>query len=272
MFNTIGLISKPNDFTSEKTILKLAEFLNNIAIKTVYDVEKIRSKADLIIVVGGDGSLLSTAREFINDSIPILGVNLGRLGFLVDVLPQDMYDVIEEVLNKEFVKEKRNLLSCQVFDSDDELITKHCAFNDVVVHKQESLRMIEFEVYIDDKFVNSQHSDGLIVSTPTGSTAYALSSGGPIMHPELDSVVLVSICPHTLSNRPLVVSAQSKINIYVNETMGATVSLDGQIEVVLKPGQYLTISEHENYVQLLHPKNYDYFNVIRSKLHWGGKL
>jgi NAD+ kinase len=183
-----------------------------------------------------------------------------------------MFDIVAKVLNGEFTKEERCLLSCQI-EKDNKILNSSLALNDVVVHRKEILRMIEFEVFIDDKFVNTQRADGLIVTTPTGSTAYALSSGGPIMHPGVNAIGIVSISPHTMSHRPLLVPGESEVIIRVKEAEGGvTVSFDGQTSFSIEPDQDIRVQQHANFVHLLHPKNYDYFEIIRSKLHWSKEL
>ncbi|QKQ24556.1 NAD(+) kinase [Candidatus Ruthia endofausta] len=272
MFNTIGIITKPNDSVSEDTAIELREFLSTQGVSMVFDDKSIAQQADLIIVLGGDGSLLSTARSFVDNNIPILGINLGRLGFLADVPLTDMLDIVSEVLNGKYTKEKRCLLSCQI-ERNNEALDNFLALNDVVIHRKEHLKMVEFDVYIDDKFVNNQRADGLIITTPTGSTAYALSSGGPIMHPGVNVIGLVSICPHTMSHRPLLVSGDSEVVIQVKDSdNGAIVSFDGQTSVAIKAGQDIRVRQHSSLIHLLHPKDYDYFEIIRSKLHWSRKL
>lgn len=272
MFNTIGIITKPNHRTSEETADELKDFLQKQGVGVVVISEQIAEQADLIIVVGGDGTLLNTARDFVDANIPILGVNLGRLGFLADVALEAMFIVVTQVLNGEFSKEERALLSCKVMQ-DDVILKQNLAFNDVVVHRRGALRMIEFDVFIDDKFVNTQRADGLIVTTPTGSTAYALSSGGAIMHPGVNAIELVSICPHTMSHRPLLVPGDSEISIQIKSAVkGVDVSFDGQVSFAMTSSETICIRQHSSFIHLLHPKDYDYFDIIRSKLHWGRKL
>ena len=272
MFNTIGIITKPNDPRSDDKARELAAFLKDKNVAVVKDDEQIIEQADLIIVMGGDGSLLNTARTFVDKKIPILGINLGRLGFLADVPVTNMEEIVSEVLNGDFIKEERRLLSCQV-EQNGKILGQFLALNDAVVHRTETLKMIEFDLFIDDKFVNNQRADGLIITTPTGSTAYALSSGGPIMHPGIDAIGLVSICPHTMSHRPLLVPGDSEVIIKVkNSEDGAIVSFDGQTSVSIKAGQDIRLHQYSNAISLLHPKNYNYFKIIRSKLHWGTKL
>ena len=272
MFNTIGIITKPNDPRSDDKARELITLLKDKNVAVVQDDKQITEQADLIIVVGGDGSLLNTARTFVDKKIPILGINLGRLGFLADVPVTNMEEIVSEVLNGDFTKEERRLLSCQV-EQDGKILRQFLALNDAVVHRTETLKMIEFDLFIDDKFVSNQRADGLIITTPTGSTAYALSSGGPIMHPGVDAIGLVSICPHTMSHRPLLVPGDSEIVIKVkNSEDGAIVSFDGQTSVPIKTGQDIRLHQYSSAIDLLHPKNYDYFEIIRSKLHWGTKL
>lgn len=272
MFNTIGLITKPNDPVSHGKALELRKFLELQGVSVVFESDQIAEQADLIIVVGGDGSLLNTARSFVDNNIPILGINLGHLGFLADVSVAHMSEVVAEVLNGNFTKEERCLLSCQV-ENQSEILGQNLALNDVVVHRKENLKMIEFDVFIDDKFVNNQRADGLIVTTPTGSTAYALSSGGPIMHPGVNAIGLVSICPHTMSHRPLLVPGTSEVVIRVKDSdEGATVSFDGQTSIAIETDQTIRVRQHGSFIHLLHPQNYDYFEIIRSKLHWSTKL
>jgi NAD+ kinase len=272
MFNTIGIITKPNDLRSNDKARELTILLKGKNVLVVQGNEKITEQADLIIVVGGDGSLLNTARTFVDKKIPILGINLGRLGFLADVPITNMEEIVIEVLNGHFTKEERCLLSCQV-EQNGKILEQFLALNDTVIYRTETLKMIEFDLFIDDKFVNNQRADGLIITTPTGSTAYALSSGGPIMHPGVDAIGLVSICPHTMSHRPLLVPGDSEVVIKVKDSEdGAVMSCDGQTSIFIKAGQDIRLRQYSNAIGLLHPKNYDYFEIIRSKLHWGAKL
>ena len=272
MFNTIGIICKPNDFTSQKTALELGVLLKDLGVNFLQDQEKFESEADLIIVVGGDGTILNTARTYVDFNIPILGVNLGRLGFLADVSVDSMATVVTEILNGEYIKEQRALLSCQV-EKNDEVLSQHLAFNEVVIHRNATPRMIEFELYVDDDFVNNQRADGIIITTPTGSTAYALSSGGPIMHPSTNAICLVSISPHTMSHRPFILHGESEVLINLLDCdERATISFDAQSSLSASEGVALRIKRHSNFVHLIHPKGYDYFEIIRSKLHWGQKV
>ncbi len=224
-------------------------------------------QADLGIVVGGDGTLLSAARELADHEIPVLGVNLGRLGFLVDITPDDIHACLSAVFDGDYDAESRFLLSARVGDGP-----AYLALNDVVLHKWNIARMIEFETWIDGRFVYTQRSDGLIISTPTGSTAYALSGGGPLLTPDLAAVALVPICPHTLSNRPIVVGADSTIEISVcgrTDPADVRITCDGANNLTLQDGDRLTVNRHSTAVRLLHPVGHDHFDVLRAKLGWG---
>lgn len=272
MFNTIGIVTKPHDQNSKDTASDLSVFISGLGVEVVTEFNQIAEQADLVIVVGGDGSLLNTARSFVDNNIPILGINLGRLGFLADVSVADMYEIVSQVLEGDFTKEERSLLSCQI-EKDSNVLKECLALNDVVVHRKETLRMIEFEIYVDEKFVTTQRADGLIITTPTGSTAYSLSSGGPIMHPGVNAIGIVSICPHTMSHRPLLIPGDRDIVIRIREAKdGASVSFDGQNSYDIEPGEDIRVRQHDNFVHLLHPKNYDYFEIVRSKLHWSKEL
>jgi NAD+ kinase len=225
----------------------------------------------LVVVVGGDGTLLHAARAMAQFDMPLVGINLGRLGFLVDILPKDIEARLERILAGEYEEEARHMLVASIYDQV--LGTGEClALNDVVVHKWNPARMIELETYIDGVFVNAQRSDGIIVSTPTGSTAYALSGGGPLLHPTLDVVALVPICPHTLSNRPLVVAADSTIEIRIAEgdRDQAKVTCDGLTAPNLNSLSRVYVKKAPWSARLLHPKGHDHYKILRAKLGWGG--
>ncbi len=206
--------------------------------------------------------------------MPLLGVNLGRLGFLADVMPGEMIDRLKEVFAGDYDEEHRFLLDARVV-RDGQDVFRGAALNEVVAHKWHIARLIQFETYIDDRLVNTQRCDGLIVATPTGSTAYALSGGGPILHPGLDAVVLVPICPHTLSSRPLVVSADSEFEIRMDhsgEQPEAQLTCDGQMTLALEPADRIVIRRKERRLRLVHPRGHDYFATLRAKLHWAREL
>ncbi|NOZ54480.1 MAG: NAD(+) kinase [Gammaproteobacteria bacterium] len=228
---------------------------------------------DLAIVIGGDGTLLNAARSLVSHDVPLLGINLGRLGFLTDVSPTDLHDKLDKIFAGEYTEEPRGLLHATI-ERHGEIISKSCAFNDVVVHKWNGARMLEYETFIDGSFINTTRSDGLIVSTPTGSTGYALSGGGPILHPSLHAIVLVPICPHTMTYRPIVVYADSKIKIVVKDCnqAEAQVTCDGQINLGLQAEDSIHITREKHLIRLIHPKSYDYYEMLRAKLHWGKRL
>jgi NAD+ kinase len=234
--------------------------------------EALARHIDLAIVVGGDGTLLASGRLLAPYEVPIVGINLGRLGFLVDVSPDEMVTQLEHILRGEYREEPRFVLHAEAI-REEEVIGSGDALNDVVLHVRNEIRMIEFTTRIDGHFVNTQRADGIIITTPTGSTAYALSSGGPIMHPALQAIALVPICPHTLSDRPLVISNQSVIEIQLCEDrdIPARLSFDGQNNIELESGDLLRICTRQEKVRLLHPQSYDYYHILRAKLHWGAQ-
>lgn len=228
---------------------------------------------DLVIVVGGDGSMLGAARELAKSKIPLLGVNRGRLGFLTDISPSDLEERLGEVLQGDYIEESRFLLDGNL-ERDGQPMGFGSALNDVVLHPGKSTRMIGFELYIDGHFVYSQRSDGLIVSTPTGSTAYSLSAGGPIMHPKLDAVVLVPMFPHTLSSRPIVVDGKSEIKLVIGDTNETypQISFDGQMDIACAPGDIIRITKKPFKVRLIHPKNHNFYATCREKLGWASEI
>lgn len=285
-FSRIGLIGKYGDPNVTTALQALIRFLEDRNLQVILDADsaKLSSSAngsimarrefatacDLVIVVGGDGTMLNASRSVAGSEVPLLGVNLGRLGFLADVSPDRMADELDRILNGQFVEEERTLLRASVFRNGNCIFESH-ALNDVVVHKRDIARMIELEVQIDGKLLNNQRSDGLIVATPTGSTAYALSGGGPLLNPSLNAFVLVPICPHTLNNRPFVFDDGSNIEIVVcnsgrNE---AQVTCDGQVNFSLEADDRVHIERNPTRLRLIHPAEYDYFEILRAKMHWG---
>ena len=236
-------------------------------------LEALGVETDLIIVVGGDGSMLSGARALVDSGVPLLGVNRGRLGFLTDILPDDIEVKVGEVLAGHYLSEDRFLLDV-IISQQGHNEASGSALNDVVLHPGELIRMLEFEIYVDDHFVTSQRADGIIVSTPTGSTAYALSGGGPILHPRLDAIGLVPMNPHTLSSRPMVVPGSSTVKILMGEHNHAIpqVSCDGQLHLPARPGCEILIHKKPEQLRLIHPKEHNFYERCRSKLGWGGHL
>ena len=239
----------------------------------VHERATIGAEADLVIVVGGDGSMLSAARDLIPHGKPMLGVNRGRLGFLTDISPDRLEEQIAEVLTGQYSSEERFLLDVRVL-RDDKVVAEGDALNDVVVNSGTSAQMIEMELYIDGEFVNRQRADGLIISTPTGSTAYSLSGGGPIMHPSLDALLVVPMFPHALSSRPIVIRGDSEIRIDVlgRNRIHPPVTCDGQVNMTARPGDSVLLRRNPSVLTLLHPRGYSFYASCRDKLHWSGAL
>ncbi|MDM3870313.1 NAD(+) kinase [Porticoccus sp. W117] len=239
----------------------------------VCECQEFADCIDLAILVGGDGSMLSAAREMVDFDVPLLGINRGRLGFLNDIYPDEIGPRVREVLAGNYIESSRFLLETAVTRNGTE-IGAGIALNDVVLHPGQSVRMMEFELYIDGHFVNSQRSDGLIVATPTGSTAYALSGGGPILNPDLDAIVLVPMNPHTLSSRPIVVPGNSEIEIRVSDLneLHPFVTCDGQNHVETEPGDVISIRKKAKQLRLIHPSDHNFYEICRSKLGWGSRV
>lgn len=231
-----------------------------------FALDAIGEVADLAIVMGGDGTMLSVARNLVEADVPMVGINRGRFGFLTDLRSEDMLASIDAILAGHYIAEPRMLLQADVIREGQKILSG-IALNDVVI--KSDIRLIELEVRIDQMLVYSQRSDGLIVSTPTGTTAYSLSAGGPILHPNLHAITLVPICPHTLSNRPITVHSSSDIKITIMQFDGAQVSLDGQSYMALALGDTISIKRAPKAITLLHPEGYCYFDMLRNKLNWG---
>ena len=292
-FSTIGLIGHLTNERAVYSIKRLIRFLrqrNKLFVleaetaarmdtellstaHQIVDMDTLGQVCDLVIVVGGDGSLLRGARALAKYAVPLLGINRGRLGFLTDITPESIEHKVDEVLAGQFTSEKRFLLDMEV-KRDGRIIATADAFNDVVLHPGQFIHMLQFEIYVDGVFVTSQRSDGIIISTPTGSTAYSLSGGGPILHPALDAIVLVPMNPHTLSSRPIVVSGESAISIMVGEHNRAEpmVTCDGHSHEHVQMGDEILIRKKPQLLELLHPLDYNFYERCRSKLGWGGHL
>lgn len=284
-FATIGLMGRLADPQVLEMVTRLAAELGSAKV-TVYADEALplpvstgvqllptrllAEKADLMVVVGGDGTLLKAAHVVAARPIPLVGVNLGRLGFLADITPEQVQDDIRAMLAGEFTREERLLLEAAATRSGKTGASVP-ALNDVVVHKSDGGRLIEFETWVDGRFLCAYRADGIVVATPTGSTAYALSGGGPIIHPAMDAIALVPICPHTLGDRPLVVSGGSRIEIRVGDTHGggAQVTWDGQHAESLQTGDRVEVHCAAKRISFIHPRGYDYYRILRTKLHWG---
>ncbi len=224
----------------------------------------ILKEADLVIAIGGDGTLLSSARKFGYYGIPVLGINLGNLGFLTDVPPEELTVSIQKILQNNFEKEERFFLEAQVNTNKD----KGKALNEVVIHSRKIAQLIEYELFIDNKFVYRQPADGIIISTPTGSTAYSLSASGPIIHPSVKGICLLPMFAHSLNSRPLIVDDDSKIQIKVCKKGNASLSLDSHQNYTLKHGDIITVQKAENKLTLIHPEGHDFYSSCRNKLGW----
>ncbi|MGD9887796.1 MAG: NAD(+) kinase [Halothiobacillaceae bacterium] len=287
-FQTIGILAKPADDRLSDTLERLASCLmrlgRNILLDqaTLPDHPSLRSypratrdelgrQSDLVIAIGGDGTLIHAAHSLAAFDTPVLGINLGRLGFLVDISPDEMSSRLERIFSGEYILEKRFLLRGEVV-RDGDVFHRSDVFNDIVYKVRDTVRMIEFETHIDGRYLLTQRSDGMVISTPSGSTAYALSAGGPILTPGLEAVVLAPICPHTLSNRPIVLPSTAVIEIRAtpHSRANSLVSFDGQCMIDMEPDDILRITRSPRHAQLIHPADYDYFHILRAKLHWGG--
>ena len=286
-FKTIALIGKYKTPGIAEPLLRLASFLAEKGVTVVVDnltaehlksnpyrvlaLEKMGGVVDLAIVLGGDGTMLNIARTLVSFKIPLVGVNQGRLGFLTDLSLDSMQQSIESMLKGEFVTEKRMLLGTRVMRKGQRVFNS-LALNEVVVHRSNVSSMIEFEVRIDGEYLYTQRADGLIVATPTGSTAYALSAGGAIVHPSLDVISLVPVCPHTLSNRPIIVSGNSVIEILMHRTEDVRVRFDSHTYFDLHLHDTLMVTRYPEPVCLLHPVGHSYYHTLREKLLWNKPL
>jgi len=286
-FQTIALIGKYNSPDVGESLLHLGNFLQERGVSVLVEagtaanigatpypvatLDEIGRCADLAVVLGGDGTMLNIARSLFPYGSSLVGINQGRLGFLTDVSVDTMFHTLEEILGGEYLCEERFLLNT-VIRRRGQAVFSACAFNDVVISKGVTARIIELEVFIDGQFVYSQRSDGLIVATPTGSTAYALSAGGPILHPTLEAFALVPICPHTLSNRPIAVNSESTVEILLLHADDSLVHFDGQRHFNLEQNDWVIVRRSEHMIRLLHPLGHSYYDTLRQKLHWGEKL
>ncbi|MEK7230736.1 MAG: NAD kinase [Pseudomonadota bacterium] len=282
-FKTVGLIGKYKSPEIAGPLLKLADFLTQRGVKVLIDrltashigdnkypvlvLEEIGRQADLAVVLGGDGTMLNIARTFAPCDVALVGVNQGRLGFLTDISIDTMFETIGTILEGNYVTEERMLLEAEVFSGESSVFTV-LAFNDVVISKGIKGSMIELEVRIDGQFLYTVRADGLIVASPTGSTAYALSSGGPIVHPALSVMALVPICPHTFSSRPIVISSDSVVEIIIGDAADARAHFDSHSRFDLREQDHVVVRRYGHTIRLLHPVGHDYYSMLREKLHW----
>ncbi|HLV93929.1 MAG TPA: NAD(+)/NADH kinase [Candidatus Acidoferrales bacterium] len=283
MIKTVGIVSKPMKEIVCAIVPALLAWLREHRIRTLVDNEtrdcidagiegtpreSLADKVDLLVVLGGDGTLLSAARALGGHGVPILGVNLGGLGFLTSVTLGELYPVLEQVIAGNYRTSDRMMLQATVL-YDGQATDPHLALNDAVVNKQAMARMLDFDVYVDKNHVGRYRADGLIVATPTGSTAYSLAAGGPIVHPDLDVLVVTPICPHMLTNRPLVVPGASEVGVdFSAADEPAYLTLDGQTGAQLGLNHRITVTKSENKVKLVRPSDKTYFEILRSKLRW----
>ena len=282
-FKTIALIGKYKSPEVAGPLLELARYLEGRKVKVLIDrltatqvkdvrysalaLEEIGQQADLAIVIGGDGTMLNIARTLAPHDVALVGVNQGRLGFLTDISVETMIATIGAILDGKFVAEERMLLEGQV-TSGARKTFEALAFNDVVVSKGPKGSMLELEVRVDGQFIYNQRADGLIVATPTGSTAYALSSGGPIVHPSLSVMALVPVSPHTLSNRPIVISSTCTVEIVVRDNPEPRVHFDSHSRCDLREGDRIVVRRYARTISLLHPEGHSYCGMLREKLNW----
>jgi NAD+ kinase len=283
-YKTVGIISRPRRSILAEVVPQLLGWLQERGVSTLIDAEtaiavnrsdigktrhQIAMEADLLLVLGGDGTLLAAAREAAPHGTPILPINLGGLGFLTSFTLEELYPGLEETLaGCAPVSERVMLLADRTHNG--KTLTQQLVLNEAVVHKGTLARMVELELFIDDGFVCRYRADGLIVATPTGSTAYSMSADGPIVHPSVEAILITPICPHTLSDRPIVVSDTSKVEVRMDENSDSVfLTLDGQTGVPLQTGDRVCITRAAERLKLIHPPNKTYFEILRSKLKWG---
>jgi NAD+ kinase len=286
-FKTIALIGKYKSPEITEPLLALSRFLQSRGVRVLIDpltaahvvrndlevlpLEEAGRLADLAIVIGGDGTMLNIARLLAPFDVALVGVNQGRLGFLTDLSIDTMHETIGAMLDGEYVTESRMLLACEVVRGADRVLDV-LAFNDASISKGADGGLIELEVRIDGRFLYVLRADGLIVTTPTGSTAYALSAGGPILQPGLSVFSLVPVCPHTLSNRPIVVNSDASIEVLINKGADAHVHFDSHSHCGLVAGDRICVRRYERSIRLLHPAGHNYYHMLREKLHWSETL
>lgn len=286
IFKSVAIIGRQNTADTRKTLSKLIKHLQTKKINIILEHdtskilsnhkiaaiprEKLRDNCELIIVIGGDGSLLSAARIAARQDLPIVGINRGSLGFLTDIAPNNIKK-IDEILAGKFHEEQRFLLSTEMKDSNKDVV-QNIALNDIVFLSYIAGHMLDFSVYVDRQFLCNYRADGLIIASPTGSTAHALSCGGPILHYTLEAVVLIPMLSHNLSSRPIVIKNDSVIKITFNnaDSTDLLVRCDGQVQTMLQ-GSYVKIKKAKEKLRLLHPVDYNYFETLRTKLHWETK-
>jgi NAD+ kinase len=284
-FSHIALSTSSQDERVLTIATQVYEILSNAGIKVSFDSsflnleaptkkkhktpKHITKNAELLIAIGGDGTMLNCSRRYGSEGVPILGINLGNVGFLTDIAPKEITSRLLDVIKGNFIKDKRFFLEASIQDRDGNFI----ALNEVVIHSGAIAQLIEFDLYIDDSFVYRQKADGLIVNSPSGSTAYSLSGGGPIVHPNLDVITLLPMFPHRLNTSPLVVSGGSKITIKMIEKKNKSVlSMDSHNSLKLRQGDVIKISKGKSSLILIHPRGHDFYEACRNKLGWSSSL
>ena len=285
-FRRIGLLAKTGDERARAVVVQVVALLGKRGLESHVErataadaglggaapgLDALVAHIDLLLCIGGDGTLLAAARACAPRGLPVFGLNAGRLGFLTDLAPERLESGLDAILAGRAGRERRDLVQASVLHADGRRTDAGIALNDAVVQKRDAGRMIELTTHVDTRFVCAHRADGLVVATATGSTAYALSCGGPILHPGLDALAIVPICPHTLSDRPIVVSGSSLVEIALAPGFNghAQLTLDGQVGVAVGPGDRVQVTRAAQPLTLLHPPGHDYFDVLRSKLHWG---
>lgn len=285
----VGIVVKPHQPDALKTLCGVVEWLHQRGIElvggpeiereriehetgcavNVVDSERLPQIVDLMLVLGGDGTMIATARMLGDREVPVLGVNYGGLGYLAEFRIEELYLALESILAGSYALQKRLMLAVELWRGEEQ-VTRNRVLNDVVINKSALARIIEIESYLNQQFVNSFRADGLIVSTPTGSTAYNLSAGGPVIYPSMNVVVITPICPFTLSNRPIVVPDESLIELrLITQNEDVALTLDGQVGFPLQPEDRVVIKKSQTAFNLVQPMNRNYFDVLRDKLRWG---
>ena len=267
-FRNILIVGREDDSRVAEPLSLLTKHLKKAGAKLLPKDDI--GNADLVMSIGGDGTMLFASRLTRETGTPILGINRGRLGFLADVTPDELISSVDNVLGGNFTTDSRLLLEARLHKSSDEDAVAY-ALNDIVLQRRETGRMVDFETRVGGQYVNTHSGDGLIVATPTGSTAYALSCGGPIIEPQLDAVVIVPVCPHTLTDRPIVISADQSIEVSLlqRDETKAEITVDGFSMGGIDPDDKLRICAANSRVTLVHPPGYDFYGILRSKLFWG---
>ena len=285
MFDRIGIISNLKSRAARLALLELIACLKAEKRRIIVDQGaaelldgaghavcapgELGRNCDLVIAVGGDGTMLMASHLLCDFHVPLLGVNLGRVGFLADIPADAIKRDMAAILAGQYVEDRRFLLSGRVWRGE-QCVFEGYAFNDVIIQKWNIARLIELETYIDGAFVHRHRSDGMIIATPTGSTAYALSGGGPVVHPAVDALLLAPICPHSLTNRPLLVNGRSQIEVIsaTRKAGHARLTLDGESRLELAPGDRVRVKKKDKKIRLIHPPEHDQFHILREKLHW----